>query len=90
LNPVAAGLVERASDYPWSSYRAYVGKAAAPHWLHSSFILALMGQNCKRARYQSFVVAGIDEETATFFGKKKLSQILGDDACSRTRSVESE
>ena len=34
LNPVAAGLVERASDFPWSSYGEYVGKAPAPYWLN--------------------------------------------------------
>lgn len=28
LNPIKAGLAERAEDYRWSSYREYVGKAA--------------------------------------------------------------
>ena len=79
LNPVVAGLVERASDYPWSSYRAYVDKELAPEWLHSHFLLAMIGQRHRRERYRSFVEAGIDEETATFYGKKKLSPILGSD-----------
>jgi len=32
-NPVAAGLVEDVGRWPWSSYAAHVGLAAADHWL---------------------------------------------------------
>ena len=32
-NPVAAGLVSRAGDWPWPSYRAHVGQAEPPPWL---------------------------------------------------------
>ena len=32
-NPVAAGLVASAADWPWSSYRAHAGLAPAPLWL---------------------------------------------------------
>lgn len=79
LNPVAAGLTDCATDYPWSSFGAYAGKVLAPEWLHSNFILAMIGLHHPRAGYRSFVEAGIDEETATFFGKKKHSPILGND-----------
>ena len=34
-NPVAAGLVDAAQDWPWSSYRAHVGAAPTPPWLDS-------------------------------------------------------
>lgn len=33
LNPVRARMVAAAGDWPWSSYRAVMGKAAAPDWL---------------------------------------------------------
>lgn len=33
LNPVRAGMVAAPQDWPWSSYRALVGAAPAPHWL---------------------------------------------------------
>ncbi|MGH8559452.1 MAG: hypothetical protein ACRESZ_18785 [Methylococcales bacterium] len=79
LNPVGAGLVEQASDYPWSSYSAYAGNGSAPEWLHSRFILSMIGQSRQRQRYRSFVEAGMDEETAAFFGKRKRSPILGSD-----------
>lgn len=34
-NPVAAGLVARADQWPWSSCRAHVGQAPTPPWLDS-------------------------------------------------------
>ena len=33
LNPVRAGIVETAVEWPWSSYRAHVGLARSPQWL---------------------------------------------------------
>jgi REP element-mobilizing transposase RayT len=33
LNPVRAGIVEYASDYEWSNYRATAGLAQRPEWL---------------------------------------------------------
>lgn len=40
-NPVAAGWVPAAGDWPWSSYRAHVGLDVAPDWLE---VDALLGQ----------------------------------------------
>ncbi len=34
-NPVAAGLVADAGEWPWSSYRAHVSLSATPPWLDS-------------------------------------------------------
>jgi putative transposase len=36
LNPVRARMVRKPSAWPWSSYRAHVGQAAAPEWLDVS------------------------------------------------------
>jgi putative transposase len=33
LNPVRAGMVERAEDWPWSSASAHLGSAGRPAWL---------------------------------------------------------
>ena len=33
-NPLAAGLCDRLTDYPWSSYPVYAGLRPAPRWLH--------------------------------------------------------
>jgi hypothetical protein len=33
LNPVRAQMVTEAGDWPWSSYRATIGREVAPAWL---------------------------------------------------------
>lgn len=41
-NPVAAGLVHAAADWPWSSCRAHVGADRVPAWLDTVTVLAAM------------------------------------------------
>lgn len=47
LNPVRASLMKtvplRLEDFPWSSYPAYIGKAARPAWLHIQRVLSSCG-----------------------------------------------
>ena len=50
-NPVAAGLVAQADQWPWSSCRAHVGQAATPPWLDSDGLHGyLLGRPIDRAR----------------------------------------
>lgn len=56
LNPVRAGLVDSACDWPWSSYRATVGDARAPTWLDTSWTRAQFGGAAHR--YREFVAEG--------------------------------
>lgn len=57
LNPVRAGMVDKPEAYQWSSYPCYIGKKAAPEWLHRSFILTYFGEteSVARKRYRDFV-----------------------------------
>lgn len=75
LNPVAAGLVEKAHQFPWSSYRAYVGGTRPPSWLNTGATLAMVGTRSCRQRYQQFVEGGLDTETQRFY--EKHSPIFG-------------
>jgi len=77
LNPVAAGMVKKAAQYPWSSYPVYIGKTQEPFWLTTSDTLSMTGQRQQKQRYQSFVEQGIDQDTEKFYGRKKLLPILG-------------
>jgi REP element-mobilizing transposase RayT len=77
LNPVAAGLVRRAEAWRWSSYPAYLGRTAAPAWLHTEATLSGFGTRGRRARYRAFVAEGIDAETAAFYGRGRLDPVLG-------------
>jgi REP element-mobilizing transposase RayT len=49
LNPVRAHRVNRAGDWPWSSYRATTGDAEAPAWLETDGLLAQFGSRRSRA-----------------------------------------
>jgi hypothetical protein len=46
--------LERLREFPWSSYRAYVGAAKCPHWLTCDHILEHMGQRGPAARQQRY------------------------------------
>ena len=56
LNPVRAGLIAEAEDYPWSSLRATLGLEPAPEWLETDALLARFGS---RRRYLEFVREGV-------------------------------
>jgi putative transposase len=49
LNPVAAGIVASADEYPWSSHHAYLGKESVP-WLTTDVALGLFGATIDQAR----------------------------------------
>jgi REP element-mobilizing transposase RayT len=61
LNPVRAGMVNDAVDWPWSSYRAMVGQAVPPSWLETTWLLRQFSKQRKRAvaKYTDFVRAGV-------------------------------
>ena len=60
LNPVRAGIVSHPADYPWSSYRAFVGLATPPPWLATDLTLARFGHTepQQRQAYRGFVGTG--------------------------------
>lgn len=57
LNPIRVNMVEHLADYPWSSYRAFIGKEQSPQWLDTEYILEWFGKRRKHAQrtYQDFV-----------------------------------
>jgi hypothetical protein len=63
LNPVRAGMVPKASDWAWSSYRAMVGLAPAPAWLETDWVLGQFGRKRGPARegYAAFVAEGLGQ-----------------------------
>jgi len=61
LNPVRAGFVNSAAQWPWSSYRATAGLEAPSPWLTVGVVLEHFGPDPGRAlaRFQEFVQAGL-------------------------------
>jgi putative transposase len=67
LNPVKAGIAQRATEYPWSSHHAYAGRTG-PRWLTTEFILAMFAPERlgAHAAYRNFIALakpdnGLDE-----------------------------
>ncbi len=60
LNPVRAGMVASAKDWPWSSYRATIGQTKKPDYLNTEWLLAAFAKRKSVAieRYKEFVAAG--------------------------------
>jgi hypothetical protein len=60
LNPVRAGLCVRASDWPWSSYAAVLGRRPAPPFLSPERLLGYFGRDRKSAlrAFEIFVREG--------------------------------
>lgn len=60
LNPVRAGMVRSAREWPWSSYRGTAGQANEAPWLSTDWILSHFGRARVRAEaaYRAFVSEG--------------------------------
>jgi REP element-mobilizing transposase RayT len=63
LNPVRAGMVGQAGDWPWSSYLAMVGAEPAPAWLVADWVLGQFGPDraSAQAGYAAFVAGGVGQ-----------------------------
>jgi hypothetical protein len=61
LNPVRAGIVSDAGDWPWSSYGAMVGTASRPDWHQTDWVLGQFGDTRGKALkgYMDFVRDGV-------------------------------
>ena len=49
LNPVRAGMVKEAVDWPWSSYQGMIGQAMALECLQTDWLLAPFGSERSQA-----------------------------------------
>jgi REP element-mobilizing transposase RayT len=60
LNPVRAGICQRAGDWLWSSYRAATGHARRPAFLTTDWLLGQFNRDRRHARllYADFVDRG--------------------------------
>jgi putative transposase len=79
LNPVRAGMVRAAKDWPWSSYRATAGLVDTYKWLTTDWILATFSKKKKAAiqQYRTFVADGRNQPKP--WGDLKNQIYLGDD-----------
>lgn len=87
LNPVRAGMVPRAGDWPWSSFSALTGQAPCPPWLDRAAVWGYLlgedvctdtqaGKACQA--YANLVAAGKD--VALWSEHLRQQMYLGDEA----------
>ena len=84
LNPVRAGLVRTAREWPWSSYRATAGLEKGPEWLETSATLEAFGRSEARRRkaYRTFVGEGMASSYDPWKAVRN-QLVLGSDAFGR-------
>ncbi len=80
-NPLKARLVNSLDDYMWSSHKGYTSKAKKWNWLYKDFMLSMFSEKAGQAKkaYLEFVSQKEPEEIDTFYSKKNLSSVLGND-----------
>jgi putative transposase len=79
LNPVRVGMVEAPLEYPWSSYRYFVGRDKKPKWLTTEFVLGDFGGEGGRGfkKYREYVERGVNQEFDNPLKKVIVSTFLG-------------
>jgi putative transposase len=79
LNPVRAGIAGKPEDYPWSSYRSYIGQSVGSEWLKRDFVLGYFGKTAANAMksYRTFVEELLGEEYESPLKNTYGTAILG-------------
>ena len=73
-------LVKQLEAYTWSSYPAYVNKAASPAWLYREETYALLGKKQRYSGYRAFVELGVEAELQQFYEQPRQALLLGSNA----------
>jgi REP element-mobilizing transposase RayT len=80
LNPLRAGIIEKLSEYKWSSYHDYVNAKKVHKWVNSEAVLEGLGSNKQDSRkeYRKLIreVSGKEKD---FLENIKYGMILGSD-----------
>jgi REP element-mobilizing transposase RayT len=79
LNPVRAGMVKTPLEYPWSSYRYFIGEDKKPQWLTTEFVLGDFGGEGRRGfrGYREYVERGENKGLDNPLKKVIASTFLG-------------
>ena len=72
-------MVSDLSEYPWSSYPAYINKAKTPEWLFTEQTYRMLGHKQRFKGYKNYVSQGTDEEILRFYNRGNNVSIVADD-----------
>ena len=79
-NPLRDGLVEKLSQYDWSSHKVYLSRSKKWDWVHKDFILGMLAEsrNAQLKKYKQFVCKKESSELYLFFERINLPSIIGE------------
>jgi len=79
-NPIRAGLVEKLSQYNWSSHKAYLSGSEKWNWVHKDFILGMLAKSriAQMRKYKQFVGKKDSLKICSFFESMSLPSIIGE------------
>ena len=80
LNPMRSGMVERLSEYKWSSYHDYISMRKRNKWVNSEAVLEGISSNRQDSRreYRKLIGESFGREEG-FLEEMKYGMILGSD-----------
>jgi REP element-mobilizing transposase RayT len=80
VNPVRAKVAKEPHQYPWSSYRDFIGKRQTSELINTKFILSVFDKERNRAQrlYRRFVEEATDKEANNLRENIRSGFILGD------------
>jgi len=79
LNPVRANMTKTAGQYPWSSYRAMIGKDSCPNWLGKEQLLSHFGEQMTIAQQQFIQFVRRGNGHSDLWSKLRNQIYLGDE-----------
>lgn len=74
---IKKSVASRLVEHPWSSYPAYIGKAAPTSWLSQDVLFAMLECEDKPQGYAHYVASGVDEAILQWYGQSHLPSIIG-------------
>lgn len=79
-NPIETkkSMVEVLSQYPWSSYPAYVNKIKSPHWLSREPAYRMLGSKQRYLGYAKYTAQENSEELSRFYSHGNIASVIGD------------
>jgi REP element-mobilizing transposase RayT len=83
-------MVAELSDYPWSSYPAYINQTKGEPWLMKDKTYQMLGHRHRYSGYKGYVEKGVDEDIKRFYGKGNILSVLGDNEFRTERKEEAE
>ena len=79
LNPVRANMSKTAGQYPWSSYRAMIGKTTTPDWLEKDWVLGHYGERLSTAQKHFIKFIREGNKQSSIWEQLRQQLYLGDE-----------